>query len=699
MDGAAGPFTDPLVRLDVGNDPPIRIDLLPKPAVHTPPDDDGNFGANLAEKMAEGDLGRIAMEIEEGVQSDIQSRAEWITQYRKGLELLGTKIEDAEQSNGRRRNISRVGHPLLMEAMVRYQASAEGEMLPAAGPVKVMTVGRSTDDENSRAKDFEDDFNYILTEVVREYYDDTSSMLMHQAYCGLGYKKVFYDPMRQRPTSQSILAPDLIVSEGATDLQTALRVTHETEMSRPMLRRMQILGHYRDIPLGTPLAGEGLGRQAQRKLAQINGQSPVAVRPQDQPYLIWETDGDLDWPEYGIDFAFERRTPEGLPLPYKVAIDCSTHRVLGLWRNWRPDDPLCLKHNMYVKYSLIPAMGYHPWGFIHLLGNQTRALRSIWRLLIDAGYFSNFPGGIKAKNARIATNDVAPGPGEWLDVDGMVGPNADVRSMFMPMPYNPPNPVFVQLAEIIKNDSMRLGSTVMLEVGEGRTNVPVGTVMAMIEQQVQVMAGVHKRNHRSQREELRLLRELFAEDPASLSRFARLRPRPGGTPARQWEAAEEFMDLDLVPASDPNVPAQVHRLMMGNVLVMLAQQAPQYFDVPEVLRTAVRLIGADPDKYVVQPGAAAPPPPDPKVVAKTMELQQQQQDNAAKAQTEMAKLAVQRQEIEAGVTAAAAQNQTSRDVAAMKLAGDREKAAIHAGVHPAFPPAPPGQGLGMAVGQ
>jgi hypothetical protein len=683
-----GNSSGPRVRIDTGD----TLITIGAPAVRgtrtqdLPPE----FDRNLALDMSENEAGRIGEEVIQGVQSDIQSRAEWIEQYTAGLDLLSVKAEKESGTGGQRREVSRVGHELLIESMVRGQAAAEGEMLPAAGPVKVPTVGRSSDDQEIRAKDFQDDFNYIMTDVITEYYPDTSSMLMHEFYCGLGYKKVYWDPIRNRPTSQSILAPDMIVSEEAADLASAVRVTHEIAMSRATLRRMQLLGQYLNVELGMPSGGIGLGRQAQRKILQIQGQNPVSPRPQDSPYLIWETDQDFEPGEWGIDGKYERTAPDGLPMPYKVAVEQSSHKVLGIWRNWRPEDKLYLKHNIYVKFSFIPSMGYHPWGFLHLLGNQTRALRAIRRILINAGMLNNFPGGLKAAQARTRTTEVAPGPGEWIDVEAVAGPNFDIRRLFMPMPYAPPNPALVQLSEIIKNDSMRLGATAQIEVGEGRSNVPVGTIMAMIEQQVQVMAGVHKRNHRAQKEELKLLRELFAADVKALNSFAQLRPRPGGGEPRQWAAASEFMDLDLQPASDPNVPAQVHRLMMGNVLVMLAQQAPQYFDVPEVLRAAVALIGADPDRFVTRPDAnAQQQQPDPKVVEKTLEAQQKQAQTLVDAQKAETQAQVKREEIAADAATAAAQNETAREVAVLKEAGARDRAAMTA-----QPSAAPTVGLG-----
>ena len=635
-------------------------------------DDAGlDFGENLAEVISDMALGAIAEEVISGVEADEQSRQEWINQYQKGIGLLGNKIEDLKQGSDDKRSVSRAGDTTMMEAIVKYEAGAEAEMLPAAGPVKVPTIGKVSGDEEQIAKDFEDDFNYYLTEVATEYYADTPRMLVQQGFCGIGYKKVYLCPVRRRPVSESILPTDLIVSEEATDLNNALRVTHRIEMTLPTLRRMQIVGQYRDVQLGPAIGNFGVSDQARRAIRTNEGLMPIgATRPQDQPYEVLETDVFLDAEYHGIDGYYERRAPEGLPLPYKVTVERGSRKVLGIWRNWKEGDPLYLKRNAYVKFGLVPGLGYHDWGFLQLLGNQTLALRAILRLLIAAGMFSNFPGGLKLKNARTATNELAPAPGEFVDVDAPQG--ADIRQMAMPLPYKGPDAAFIQLMGIVKNDARQLGGTVQLEVGEGRTNMPVGTVLAMIEQQIQVMAGVHKRNHRAQKEEFRKLRELFAENPRMFSMLVRDRPRDADRQARLWEKAEEFSDLNIVPASDPNVPSHVHKLLMGNVLLLLAQQAPQYFDMPAVLSNAVTAIGANPSEYILRPDQMqqGAPPPDPKIVAATIHAQQQQSQDQVQAQTEAAKLQLAREKLAVEAARAAADNQTQMAVAHTKAATD-----------------------------
>jgi hypothetical protein len=684
----------PVIVIDTGDKGGVQInttdgggaEITGFPAIHgtRTQDQSQDFGENLAGLFDGADLARLGMDTKEGVDSDVTSRQGWIEQYKRGIDLLGNKIEDppAQGAAGNRRGISKIGHPLLMEAIIKYESSAEGELLPAAGPAKVTTIGTAPPDEEQRASDLADDLNYYLTEIATEFYPDTENMLTNQGYCGLGYKKGYRCPIRRRPVSESVLAPDLIVSEEATDLQSAQRVTHSIQMTKSQLKRMQIFGDYLDIDLGQPTGTFSISREAQRAMNAAQGISPMTMRPQDQPYDIWECDREVDIDEYGINGYFERQSPDGLPLHYKVTIDSQNGQVLGVWRNWRQNDSQYLKRNMYVKYGLVPSGMFHSWGFLHLLGNQTRALRACWRLLIDAGMFANFPGGVKFKNVRTSTNEIAPGPGEFVDIDvNAMGPNPDIAKLFMPLPYKGPDATFVQFIEIIKQDAMRLGATVQLEVGEGRTNVPVGTVLAMIEQQIQVMAAVHKRNHRAQKEELRMLRDLFAEHPEDLNRLCRDRPTDPGRQRRIWQKAEEFTDLNLVPASDPNVPSKTHAIMMANVLLMLATmpQNQGLYDLVEANRTALTAIGADPNRFLArqQPAGPAPaPPPDPAAMAKMAAIQQKQQEAVLDAQTEAAKLQLKREELAGELQQAAASNQTRTVIEQEKTQGDIAQTAL-----------------------
>lgn len=562
------------------------------PAVHIKKPQ--RFDENLAEVLDPMILNRIAEDYQSGVATDIMSRSEFISNYNRGIDLLGLKIETAASTKGPRSSISKVRWPGLLEACVRYQSAARAELLPAAGPVKVMTLGGSSAQEDQLARDFESDFNYFLTDIAKEYYPDTDRALFYQGFGGSTYKKVFHCPVRRRPVSESVQLTNLIVSEDATDLDNAIRVTNEIMMSPARVRRMQIAGAWVDMNLGYP---QGLQNMARRKILESQGLAPVTTRPQDQEHTIWEGYQDIE-PDY---YGFEEKAPSRLPLPYRIVIDRDSKKVLELRRNWKQKDEEYAKRRTFVKFGLIPGLGFLDYGYLHLLGNQTRALTAIWQLLVDAGMLGNFPGGMRAKGVRMETNQITPGLGEWVDVD--IGKFDNIRDAFMAMPYKDVSPVFMQLAELIGQDAQRLAGAVDLEVGEGRANVPVGTIMAMIEQQTQVMGAVHKRNHTAQKEELMLLRELFIEDPGALTRLAR-------NPARKWETAEEFQDLDLSPASDPNVPAQMHRLMQATALETMAAGDPIGFDRQAVHRRTFRSMGIN-DGDTLLTGNSNPPPPPP----------------------------------------------------------------------------------------
>jgi hypothetical protein len=665
--------------------------VVTAPAVHTYDDDDQQFEANLADiGFPASILANVADDALQGLETDEGSRAELIQQWNEGIDLLGLKLEEISASQGQKRGISRVGHPLLKESLIKYVASATGELLPAAGPAKVSTVGQVASEEEERAQDFADAMNFFLTDIATEFYRDTQKMFVHQGYGGNAYKKIFRCAMRNRPVSEFVSMIDLIVSEEAKDLETALRVTHQFFPSRAEVRRMQIMGRYRDFPI--PHA-TGQLPSANRAVKSSEGLSASATRPQDVPLRMVEMDLDLDpemYPELGLA-KYERAAPVGLPLPYKVTIDRDSRQIFGLWRNWDPEDELYRKDNMYVRYGFMPGLGFHDWGYLQILGDYTRAQRAIWRLLIDSGMFNNFPAWIKIKGTRTSTNEIAPGPGEAVDLD--VPGATDIRQMIMALPTKQLDAVFVQFLQYIGEQSEKLGGTVMIETGEGRTNVPVGTVMSQIEQSTQIMAFIHKGNHTSQKHELMKLRKLFAKNPADITR---LNPNP----SRQWLDPADFMDLNLSPASDPNIPAHVHRIMQAWALLMLVQQAPGQFDIQECLRRALSAIRiADPKTLLLSPeqlaaaaqsqqeaaAAANQKPPDPtKVQAAQVNAQAKTQQTAMQHQGKMTELAAdaQNKQGELNVKAQAAALESADKAAdrqaelqgeAMRLQAQREK--------------------------
>lgn len=615
--------------------PPEAVDLMPpvqEPQVITASDgtqitmqpdgssiiggipDDTRQSDSFDENIA--DVVKIDVsDILDGIEADERSRQEMVESYVKGIDLLGLKIKDRSGAQ-QRKNISTINHPILLESIIKFQSAARAEMLPSGGPVKVEVVGEEDEQLDELAEKLEEDMNYYLTTVATEYYPDTDRGLFRLGFGGTIFKKVYNCPLRGRPVSECVYLPDLIVSEEATDLQNAIRVTHKIMMSPNDIKRMIASGEWVDTGFSSPTMSVNPVAQ---KIASVEGVNKVAARPKDMQSTIYEC--YVEQMDIGDDKASKR-----LPVPYRVTINKDSRKIVDVRRNWKETDKDFKKKLPFVMFGLIPGMGFLNYGFLHTLGNQTKALTAIWRLMIDAGMFANFPGGVKVKGTRQTTNEINPGPGEWPEID--TGPMDDIRKALMPLPYKDVSPVLLQLSEIIGQDAMRMAGAAEMEVGEGRANVPVGTIMAMIEQQTQVMAAVHKRLHSSQAREFMLLKELFADNPESLTKF---NPQPG----KQW-TVEEFKNLALVPASDPNIPAQVHRIMQSTALGTMAQQYPQYFNAQEVIKRILKTIGiGDGDSLMQQqPPEGTTPPPDPKAMAQMQDAQVKQAQLAQEAQSQ-----------------------------------------------------------------
>lgn len=524
---------------------------------------DSDFDANLADDdRYQGKLSLIADDLLEGIEADIRSRDVWEQDYITGLSLLGLKINDSQEEAGLSGAfLSKVKHSLLLEACLTFQARARGELLPADGPAKVRNDGDDSAERDKLASDLEEDFNHFLTAVATEYYPDTDRTLFMSAFGGCTHKKVYRCARRNRPVSESIELPDLIVSNDSTDLDNAIRKTHRIVMSPKLYRDMVKAGVYLDISLGFPYVDPS---QIERAEAGIAGIAVTPQRQKDQPYTIYET-----YTEFPLEDAEE-------PYPYKVSIDKDSRRILEIRRNWKEDDEDKKARKRFVKWPFIPGPGYLDIGFLHILGQHAKALTAIERILIDAGMFANFPGGVKAKNGKADPNQIRPQPGEFVDVE--TGTGQRIQDAIMALPYKEPGPGLMALWEKIESNARQLAGTAEIETGDGRTNAPVGTVMALLEQQTQLMTAVHKRQHQAQQEEMMLFRELFIEDPEALTR---------GNPktTRVW-TTEALADMSFVPASDPNVPAQTHRIMLGAAMMAVAKDYPDLYDVRAVHQRA-----------------------------------------------------------------------------------------------------------------
>jgi hypothetical protein len=568
---------------------------------------------NLCDKIGALELSRIAEDLLRGIQDDDSARAEWIEQRKTGIQLLGLKLE-AGTSTGAQdgapvEGMSKVRHPLLLEAVLRFQANARSELLPSDGPVKV----RNDDSTNEPGSDhladaLEQDLNHYLTAVATEYYPDTDRMLLMTGFGGCGFKKVYYCPLRSRPVSESVDANDLIVNNAATDLKNAKRVTHRIAMRPSVVKRLQILGVYRDIPLTTPLEPKQNSFDTEKKAQQ--GISSNAINPDDRDREIYECYCELNI--VGFEHKLDGSVT-GLEIPYRVTIDVTSREILSVVRNFDEENAKLPEPRVtFVKYPYVPGIGFYDIGLLHIMGNTTNAATAAWREMLDNGMFANFPGFLIAKAAtRQQTNiiRVPPGGGQQVDTNGM-----DIRQAIMPLPYETAGmaPLMALVQDMVQT-GQRLGGTSELQVGEGRPDAPVGTTLALIEQATRIENAVHKRLHAAQAEEFKLLCDCFREHPESFLASSG-RSKVSGRSDVQWDE-QTFLkaldDYELVPQADPNTASHTQRLMKVMALVQAAERAPQMFNLPEVQMEALQTMGwSNPQRFI-----NSNPQPDPKAIA------------------------------------------------------------------------------------
>ena len=538
----------------------ISIALDGKALGNVAANDEGPQGwfANLVDKIDEDELTGLTEDLLRGIDEDIESRREWIDDRALGVKLLGLKIElpnvQGASDGAPVEGMSKVRHPLLLEAVLRFQANARSEFLPTDGPVKIRNDSTSPNVLSDQiANALEQDMNHYLTAVATEYYPDTDRMLFMTGFGGDGFKKVYFCPLRNRPVSESIDSPDLIVNQSATDLGNAQRVTHRTMMKASTVKRLQIMGVYRDVDLGDPVTPQMDALQQEEKAQQ--GLKPESMTlPQNREREIYECACELDIK----GFEHKHKGKEtGLAIPYTVTIDRSSRRALAVVRNFDEETAkLPVAKKKFVKYPFVPGIGFYGIGLLHILGNTTNAVTAAWREMLDNGMFANFPGFLISKSgSRQNTNilRVPPGGSAQVDTQGM-----PIGQAVMGLPYETAHMApLMQLVDNMAETGRRIGGTAEVQVGEGRADVPVGTVMAMIDQAIKVMNAVHKRMHAAQAEEFQLLKEVFKDHPESF--FQR-----GCKSKTPWDKAK-FLDAlnncDLVPQADPNTSSSGQRLM------------------------------------------------------------------------------------------------------------------------------------------
>ena len=540
------------VNIGIGG---VEIDLMPE----SPTADE--FDANLAEFMDESELQSLASELVALVDADINSRKDWTEMFVKGLEVLGMKYEErTEPWSG----ACGVYSPLLTEAAIRFQSEMITETFPAQGPVKTQIIGETTRQNEEAAERVRDDMNYMLTEKMVDYRSEHERMLYSLGLAGAAFKKIYPNPSTELPAAPFVPAEDLIMPYGASNVYTAERVTHVMRKTENEIKKLQVAGFYREVELGEPTR---ILTDVEKKKAEEQGYSLT----DDDRYQILEIHVDWDMPGYEDD----------VPLPYVVTLDRGTQEVLAIRRNWEESDQKKLKRQHFVQYTYIPGFGAYGLGYIHLIGGYARAGTSIIRQLVDAGTLSNLPGGLKSRGLRIKGDDTPIAPGEFRDVDV---PSGSVRDNIMPLPYKEPSQVLSTLLQQITEDGRRLAAIADLKVSDMSAQAPVGTTLAILERQLKTMSAVQARVHSSLRMEFKLLKEIIRDFlPPDYS----YTPEGGDRAVKQ----EEYDLVEVIPVSDPNAATMAQRIMQYQAALQLAQGAPQIYDLPQLHRQMLEVLG------------------------------------------------------------------------------------------------------------
>ena len=578
-------FDKALYQLPVGMDEdvmeaePIEIEIEDPEAVHIglggleisieKVEVEDDFNVNLAEQMSDDDLQTIAADLLSDFQDELDSRKGWMQTYVDGLDLMGMKIEErSEPWEG----ACGVYHPLLSEALVKFQAETIMETFPASGPVKTKIIGKETPEKKDSAERVQEDMNYQLTEVMKEYRPEHERMLWGLGLAGNAFKKVYYDPSLERQASIFVPAEDVVVPYGASNLESSPRVTHVMRKTKNELRRLMVAGFYRDIDLPEP---DNVLDEVEKRIAEKMGFRATT----DDRYKLLEIQVYLDLP------GFEDRGDDGketqIGLPYIVTMEKTSQEVLAIRRNWHPEDKSCQKRNHFVHYPYIPGFGFYAFGLIHLIGAFAKSGTSIIRQLVDAGTLSNLPGGLKTKGMRVKGDDTPIAPGEFRDVDVASG---TIRDNILPLPYKEPSQVLLGLMNQIVEEGRRFAAAADLKVADMSGNAPVGTTLAILERTLKVMSAVQARIHYAMKQELKLLKDIIRDYTPDEYDY---QPVEGSPRAKK----SDYDDVDVIPVSDPNSATMAQKVVQYQAVMQMAQANPQIYDMVELNRQMLEVLG------------------------------------------------------------------------------------------------------------
>ena len=559
----------PDIEIEIEDPESVNIGIDGMEIEIDPSEDEGDFNDNLAEDMDEGMLAELAGDLLGEFDEDISSRKDWIQTYVDGLELLGMKVEDRTEPWP---GACGVHHPLLAEAVVKFQAETMSETFPAQGPVRTQIVGKETTEKKDAAQRVQEDMNYQLTDVMVEYRPEHERMLWGLGLAGNAFKKVYFDPSLGRQVAMYVTAEDVVVPYGASSLEVAERVTHIMRKTPNELKKLQASGFYRDVDLPDP----------------VNSMDEVEQKISEQLGFRAETDDRYKLLEMHVDLVIEdddyRDKEENkleIALPYVITIDKETETVLSIRRNWNPDDKKKLKRNHFVHYSYVPGFGFYAFGLIHLIGAFAKSGTSLIRQLVDAGTLSNLPGGFKTKGLRVKGDDTPISPAEWRDVDVASG---TMRDNIMPLPYKEPSQVLYSLLGTIVEEGRRFAGAADMQVSDMSGQAPVGTTLAILERTLKMMSAVQARVHYAMKREFQLLKGIIRDYTPDTYSYE---PEEGGRRAKK----SDYDNVEVIPVSDPNAATMAQKIVQYQAVIQLAQGAPQIYDLPYLHRQMLEVLG------------------------------------------------------------------------------------------------------------
>ena len=564
------------------------------------------FFDNLVPSLPKETLDRIKSKIQSDVETDKSSRSEWSEAYTKGLKLLGLRYETKTQPII---GATGVTHPLLNEAVTQFQSGAYKELLPSSGPVKAQIVGRANPETEKQARRVQDYMNYQIMYGMEEYEAEFDQMLYFLGLAGSTFKKVYYDDLLEKPVSKFLEAENVLVPYSATDVKSAERITHIFKMSPNEIRKMQLNGFYEEMDINE--GGTQQYSQIQEQYDKMSGQQRTGP---DDDLTIYECHCYLDLEEFPDED--EQGEPTGVKLPYIVTVCDDMNAVLRITRNYKEDDPMKTRIPYFVQYRFTPGTGFYGFGLVHLLGNLSRTATSTLRQLVDAGTLANLPAGFKARGLRISDQGNPLNPGEWRDIDV---PGGDLRSSLLPLPYQEPSGTLFNLMGYVVDAAQRFVGTTDIGVGDGNQEAPVGTTVALLERGSRIVSAVHKRLYASMKIELKMLAQLYSEDPT---------PYPYEVDAEREIKSQDFDErIDILPVSDPNIFSMSQRVVLAQEQLQLAQSDPAMHNMYEAYRRVYSALGVQNVDEILKPQ----PIPEPINPAQ----ENQDASNAARGQGEL----------------------------------------------------------------